>query len=161
MTHADSRVVARSGRTWSISTTNGCTTLGYLPDWAQGDPSRKGVAPDRLAVELSDITHEASFGGQFMRVCSGAECPGEESAVLIAYMQCSPFAGDGSAASVPLVSVQILDDVWIANLDPSGVVEAAEKFRSFADLLVNTVAPALSAAQADWAARFSVRHPQV
>ena len=92
MTHSDSRVVARSGRTWSISTTNGCTALGYLPDWGQGDPSTKGVAPDRLAVELSDITHEASFGRQFMRVCSGAECPGEEPAVLIAHMQCSPFA---------------------------------------------------------------------
>ena len=139
-----------ASRAWAISTTNGETMTGYLPTWAQDDPSKSGVAPDQLAVELSGITHEATFGGQFMRVCPGAEDPGEDTAVLIALIQCAPFAGDGTEARPPLVNVQVLDDFWIMNLDPSGVLEVAATFRSFADLLVNTVAPSLSAAHAEW-----------
>jgi hypothetical protein len=158
VTHEDSPLVP-SGRTWAITTVSGYTASGYLPDWAQEDPSKTGVAPDRLPIELSDMTHEASFGGQFVRVCPGAEDPGEDSVVLIALMQCSPFVEDDPGARVPLVNVQIFDDIWIMNLDPSGVAEVAEKFHSFAELLVNKVAPELSAARAEWAEHVSVRNP--
>jgi len=81
--------------------------------------------------------------------------------MLIAHMQCAPYAcGDGPAASVPRVSVQLLDDLWVKGLDPAGVVETAEKFRRFADLLVTTVAPALFAARGDWAAHVPARPAQ-
>lgn len=149
MTYTDSPLVS-SSRTWIISTTNGETMSGYLPAWAEEDPSKSDVAPDQLAVELSDITHEAAFGGQFMRVCPGAQDPGVDTAMLIALMQCIPFVGDDTETRLPLVNVQVVDDLWITDLDPSGVLEVAEKFRSFADLLVDTVAPSLSAARAEW-----------
>ncbi|WP_405592652.1 DUF6907 domain-containing protein [Streptomyces sp. NBC_01190] len=150
--------LAPSGQTWAITTTDGHTVSGYLPDWAQEDPSKTGVAPDRLPIELSDMTHEASFGGQLIRVCPAAEDPGEDSAVFTALMQCSPFVEDNPEARVPLVNIRIFEDFWITNLDPSGVVEAAERFRDFADLLTNKVAPELSAARSAWAEHVSARN---
>lgn len=35
-------------RTWQVTTTNGHTTTGYLPAWADEDPSRTGVPVGRL-----------------------------------------------------------------------------------------------------------------
>src|SRR5882757_145781 len=148
------------GRTWAITTTNGFTASGYLPAWAEEDPSKTGVAPQRLHIELSDVTHETSFGGQFIRICSDGENPGQDSPVLLAHMQCSPHADDDPEPRVPVVSIQILDDTWIMNLGESGVVEVAEKFHDFADLLINKVAPELAAARADWAEHHPEHHPQ-
>jgi len=125
---------------------------GYLPGWAEDDPSSTGVPMGRLALELSDMTHEAFFGGQLMRVCPGGWDPGADTAVLGAVMQCRPF---DVVPAVPLVSVQLLDDFWVTDLDPTGVVDVAERFRSFADLLVHTVAPALTSARRDWAEHVS------
>lgn len=150
MTHPGSPLVS-SGRTWVITTTNGYTASGYLPAWAQEDPSKTGVAPEQLHIELSDVTHETSFGGQFMRVCSDGEDPGEDSPVLIAHMQCIPYADEDPQARIPVVSIQIFDDLWLMNLGDSGVTEVAEKFHDFADLLINKVGPELSVARADWA----------
>ncbi|MET9218598.1 hypothetical protein ABZX65_07395 [Streptomyces sp. NPDC003300] len=33
------------GSTWSISTRNGITVVGYLPSWAAEDPSKADVLP--------------------------------------------------------------------------------------------------------------------
>jgi hypothetical protein len=46
------------------------------------------------------------------------------------------------------------------NLGESEVIEVAEKFHDFADLLINKVAPKLSAARADWAEHHPENHPQ-
>lgn len=142
---------APSGRTWSIVTTTGERVSGFLPAWAEDDPSRTGVDPGRLHIALSDVTHETFFGGQFVPVCQGAQEEGEDSAVLSAVMRCRPFATDDrTSVTAPLVSIQLVDDFWIRDLDPPGVIEAAGQFRGFADLLLTTVAPALTAARTDW-----------
>ena len=40
------------------------------------------------------------------------------------------------------------------------LVEVAQKFHDFADLLLNKVAPELAAARADWAEQHPEHHPQ-
>lgn len=158
MTTGEESGAAASGREWSITTTDGRVTSGHLPPWAQDDPSKAGVEPDRLRIELADITHEKSFGGCFIPVCSGAEELGTLKAMLVAHMQCRPFTDGGDPDEVcPLVNIQLLDDLWIRRLGLDGVAKVAEKFRRFADLLVYTVTPALYAARGDWAAH--VRKP--
>ncbi len=160
MTYANGLALP-AGRTWSIVTTTGEAMTGFLPAWAEEDPSRAGVEPGRLSVELSDVTHEAWFGGRLMRVCPGGQDPGEDSAVLGAVLRCRPFAGGSDAAArTPLVGIQIVDDFWIEDLDPSGVVEVAGRFRAFAELLVTEVAPALTRARAEWAEHLTAREPQ-
>jgi hypothetical protein len=143
---------ATSGRTWTIATTTGITFSGYLPSWADADPSRTDVPLEELHIELSDISHEASFDGQLMRVSPAGIDPGEDSVVLAPTIQCSPYV-ENSQPHVPVVNIKIFDDLWITDLDPAGAAEVAEKFRNFADLLSNKVVPQLAAARADWAER--------
>ena len=119
------------------------------------------MEPDRLRIELADITHEKSFGGTFISVCPGDKELGTLKAMLVAHLQCIPFTEGGDPDAVrPLVNIQLLDDLWIRNLGPAGTVEVAEKFREFADLLVYTVAPALYAARGDWADHVRKLDPQ-
>ncbi|UWE07496.1 DUF6907 domain-containing protein [Actinacidiphila bryophytorum] len=144
---ADART-ASSGRMWVIGTAGGPTVRGYLPGWADVDPSRTGVPPEALHIALSDITHQAAFGGQLLHVVRGAELA-EESVGLVAYVECRPVADDSGPCG-PVVSVQIVDDWWIRDLDPAAVSETAARFRAFADLLDGEVAPALADAIAEW-----------
>lgn len=150
MTRTDSALVP-SHRTWTITTTNGCTVSGYLPPWAEEDPSRTGVDPERLVIELDDLTHETTFGGQLMRLWPAAMDPGQDSVALAGSIRCSPRIGDDSEPHDPVVNIQMFDDLWLMNLDPPGVAEVAAKLHDFADLLLNKVAPELAAARADWA----------
>lgn len=139
-----------SGRTWTIATTSGYTATGYLPDWAEADPSQTDVPPDRLHIALADVTHQAVFGGQLMRVACGTTGQAADTAVLLGGIECRPFPED-SEPRAPVVAVQIVDDYWIRDLDPSGVLTVAGQFRAFADLLATQVAPALEEAVSEWA----------
>lgn len=149
-----------AGRTWTIATTSGYTASGYLPAWAEEDPSRTGVRPERLDIELSGLTHEAAFGGQFMRVCPAAVDPGQDSVVFAGSIQCGPHVGDDLRPRDPVVNIQLVDDLWLIDLDPAGVAEVAAHFHDFAELLLTKVVPELSAARADWAPHHPVGHPQ-
>ncbi len=142
---------------WSIDTTSGETITGYLPVWADEDPSGRGVALDRLIPKLSDITHEVCFGGQLMRVRHGMQEPGEDTAVFVPYLQCRPFHENGPDASVPRVSIQIVDDVWIPDMGPEELAAFADKLRDLHDLLMGKVVRALITALADW----DMRHPRL
>jgi hypothetical protein len=47
--------------TWTITATSGLAVTGYLPPWAQEDPSEAGVPVGRLGKVLADICHWAEF----------------------------------------------------------------------------------------------------
>ncbi|WP_329131155.1 hypothetical protein OG552_09360 [Streptomyces sp. NBC_01476] len=126
------------GRTWTITTTAGFTVEGYLPAWAEEDPSATGVPLDRLPVRLADIGHWTHFGGQPMRVRSPAfESEGSserEEQVFWGSIDCHPFAEDPDPRE-PVVSLAVIGDFWINDLDPDGLAEVAAQLRAQADRL--------------------------
>jgi hypothetical protein len=140
---------AARAQEWAISTTSGETVRGYLPAWAQHDPSRSGVDPHRLHIALADITHEADAVGMVLPVAHGQE-PAEQAAVLAVTIVCKPF-GDDDEPRAPVASVQIVEDNWIRDLTPDALEQFGQRLQALGDLLATTVAPALSVARADWA----------
>lgn len=143
------------GRTWIITTTVGKSVIGYLPDWAESDPSVTGVPLKRLSPELDDIRHHAPFDGQFVRVHSPAAGHDKddttEERIFCGGIECHPYAEDPEPR-VPVVNIAIIGDLWIKDLDPDGLADVVAKLRAQADRLDNEVRPALVAARDDWAA---------
>jgi hypothetical protein len=146
---APSPIAVRPGRTWTITTTSGLTVSGYLPGWAEEDPSQSGVALERLGLELADITHEAPCPGQMLPVVSGSG-PAEEAEVFWGTIVCHPFTEDPEPR-LPVVNVRIIDDYWTTDLGPAELADLAKKLRAQANRLDNEVRPALIAARDDWA----------
>lgn len=142
------------GRTWAVTTTSGFTANGYLPSWAEDDPSATGIHVDRLPIVLADISHNVTFEGQPMTVWAPG-CPDEsastgEAPVLWGTLGCTPY-GENTDSRVPVVNLAIVDDYWINNLDPEGLSKIVSQLRAQAERLENEVLPQLVAARADWA----------
>jgi hypothetical protein len=138
-------------RTWTIETTCGHTTTGYLPAWAEDDPSETGVPLERLGVSLADICHHAPFSGQLLPVSCDSS-PGRPTVILFGSINCNPYDED-SELRVPVVNLQIVDDYWSNGLDPTALADVAAKLRAQADRLDHEILPALIAARADWNAQ--------
>ncbi|WP_333768737.1 DUF6907 domain-containing protein [Streptomyces sp. IBSBF 2435] len=142
--------------TWTIATTTGDTVTGYLPTWADDDPTATDVPPDQLPVSLADVSHRADFDGQLLAVHNPASpngiSEGTEERVLCGVLVCDPYA-ESPDPRVPVVNVAIVDDYWINHLDPDGLAEVVAKLRAQADRLDHEIRPQLVAARADWAAR--------
>jgi hypothetical protein len=94
MTFPDTTSVPRR---WEIVATDGRVVSGRLPSWAQEDPSRTDVDPERLQIAVVDVVHEACFGGYWARVCPAGIDPGQDSVILAAHLQLSPHADDAQA----------------------------------------------------------------
>jgi DNA-binding XRE family transcriptional regulator len=109
------------------------------------------VPPARLPVELADIIHCADFGGLITPVSRGRG-PAETAAVLAVSIECKPFAVEDEP-DVPVVNIQVADDLWIRNLDPAEVSDLGQRLGALAHQLILTVAPALAAAREDWTQR--------
>jgi hypothetical protein len=125
-------------------------TSGYLPAWAEDDPSEVGVPLEILPLRLSDIGHRTFFEGQLMNLVSPRrKGEAEEEAVFEGSIDCTPYAEDDSVR-VPVVNIQVSPEYWILGLDPDGVARIAAQLRAQADLLHNQVRPALTAARKDW-----------
>jgi hypothetical protein len=98
---------ASLGRTWSISTTGGFTLTGYLPPWADEDPSDTGVPLERLSVTLIDLAHRRPFAGQRMRVHHPARAgddgqAGEsEESLFDGHITCYPYSEDPRVSPAP------------------------------------------------------------
>ncbi len=139
---------------WAITTTSGYPASGYLPTWAQDDPSQDGVPLERLPIALADIRHQATFEGQTMQIWNPAtdrdETQTEETAVLWGTIDCRPYAGEPQAR-MPVVNVAVVNDCWITDLDPDGVTDLAALLRAQADRLDHDIRPRLLAARTDWA----------
>ncbi|MET9219050.1 DUF6907 domain-containing protein [Streptomyces sp. NPDC008079] len=139
------------GRTWRITTTCGCTASGYLPDWAEADPSETGVLLEELPTLLADMNHWARFLGQRLPVaCDGEE--GQETEVFRTSIDCNPYVG-GPLPRMPVVNIKIVGNYWMHALSPPALAEVAAKLRAHAALLDDEVRPRLVAAREDWLAR--------
>lgn len=141
---------ALPGRTWTITTTEGYAATGYLPAWAEEDPSKTGVAPERLAMELADISHRAPVSGQMMSITCD-DTPGTDTVVFWGSIDCNPHSED-SEVRIPVVHLQLVDDYWFDDLGPDQLAEIAAQLREQADRLDREVRPQLIAAREDWAA---------
>lgn len=145
-------------RTWTIATTSGYTASGYLPPWADEDPSRTGVPLDRLSAALDDIRHHAAFDGQLLPVSPDGG-PAKDTVVLSAAMVCDPCAED-PALRVPVVNLQLVDDYWMNGFGPDQLAGVAVTLRIQADYLDREVRPALVTARAQWAEYHGVREAE-
>ncbi|MFJ5608118.1 DUF6907 domain-containing protein [Streptomyces sp. NPDC093221] len=142
---------------WTITTPNGPEVSGYLPDWAEDDPSESGVPFDLLPLRLTHIEHRTFFEGQTVSLVE--TWPGnaaEEEVVLGGSIDCAPYASD-PRFRLPVVNIQVCPEHWIAGLDPDGVAEIAARLLDQAELLIREVRPALIAARKDWEAHHPVR----
>jgi hypothetical protein len=142
--------------TWTITTEAGSVSSGYLPAWAEDDPTEVRVPLHLLPLRLADISHRNFFEGQMMPVVApDAQGEAEEDAVFEGSIDCNPYDAD-PLLRVPVVNIQVCLDHWILGLDPDGLTEIAAKLRAQADLLDREVRPSLVAAREDWAAH----HPK-
>jgi hypothetical protein len=111
-------------RTWSISTTGGVTITGYLPPWADEDPSDTDVPLEKLSVELIDLTHWQSFDGQTMHIHHPAHADGDgkagegEDTLFNGNITCYPYSED-LRERTPFANVRVVDDFWMNNSYPT------------------------------------------
>jgi hypothetical protein len=147
-----------SGRRWVIATTTDVTVEGYLPEWADCDPSMSELPLDLLSFRLADLCHRDVFEGLSLRVRSppseGEFGRVEKKQVLWGTIDCCPYAEEPELRQ-PLVNVALIGDFWIRDLDPDGVAELAALLRAHADRLDHEVLPRLVAARVDWVERGS------
>jgi anti-sigma regulatory factor (Ser/Thr protein kinase) len=136
---------------WTVTTDSGAATSGYLPAWAEDDPTEASVPLDELPERLAGINHRNFFEGPMVPLTAPDVWEGvEEDAIFEGSIDCNPYDPD-SALRVPVVNLQVCVGRWILGLDPPGVAEVAAKLRAHADLLDEKVRPALIAAREDWA----------
>ncbi|MFC4030743.1 DUF6907 domain-containing protein [Streptomyces polygonati] len=137
---------------WTITTTAGFAASGYLPEWAEDDPTEVGVSLDLLPVWLVDINHRNSFEGAMMPLTStDRRDEAEDDAVFEGSIDCNPYDAD-PRLRVPVVNIQVCTGRRIVGLDPEELAEIAVQLRAQADRLHDEVLPTLIAAREDWAA---------
>ncbi|MBM9435023.1 ATP-binding protein [Actinacidiphila bryophytorum] len=137
---------------WTITTDSGSATSGYLPAWAEDDPTEAHVPLDQLPERLAGINHRNFFEGPMLPLTAPDVWEGvEEDAVFEGSIDCNPYDPD-PGLRVPVVNLQVCVGRWILGLDPQRVAEVAAKLRTHADFLDEKVRPALIAAREDWAA---------
>ncbi|WP_329174384.1 DUF6907 domain-containing protein [Streptomyces sp. NBC_01477] len=138
---------------WTITTTAGFATSGYLPEWAEDDPTEVGVPLDLLAARLVGINHRNYFEGAMMPLTTtDSRDEAEEDAVFEGSIDCNPYDVD-PRLRVPVVNIQVGLECRILGLDPQELAQIALKLRAQADRLHDEVLPALIAARRDWATR--------
>jgi len=137
---------------WTITTESGSVTSGYLPDWAEDDPTEADVPLDLLPARLGGINHRNFFEGAMMPLTTtDAKDEAEEDAVFEGSIDCNPYDAD-TRLRVPVVNIQVCLGRRILGLDPQELADIAVKLRTQADRLQDEVLPALIAAREDWAA---------
>jgi anti-sigma regulatory factor (Ser/Thr protein kinase) len=138
--------------TWAITTTDGAVTSGYLPAWAEDDPTEIDVSAEELPRRLAQVNHRAFFEGPMVPLTAPDLWDDvEEDSVFEGSIDCNPYDAD-PRLRVPVVNLQVCVGRWILGLAPEGLANIAAKLRAHADLLDHKVRPALIAARDDWAA---------
>lgn len=140
------------GRSWTLTTSGGDTVTGYLPGWAEEDPSRTDVPPGALRTAVYDVIHRAAFEGQVFCLAQGGYGQGEDTWVLAGNIECIPEADDGQPSD-PVVNIHLIEDFWLSGLGPQELAAFAAKLRAQADYLDYDIRPRLIAYRADWSAR--------
>lgn len=138
--------------TWAIATTDGAVISGYLPAWAEDDPTETGVPVEELPQRLAEVNHRNFFEGPMLPLTAPDLWDGvEEDSVFEGSIDCNPYDPD-PRLHVPVVNLQVSVGRYILGLNPDGLADIAAKLRAHADLLDHKVRPALIAARDDWAA---------
>ena len=138
---------------WTIAAEGGSVTSGYLPAWAEDNPSEVDVPLDLLPTRLAGINRRNFFEGAMMLLTTTeTRDDAEEDAVFEGSIDCNPYDAD-TRLRVPVVNIQVCLGRWILGLDPQGLAEITSKLRAQADRLHDEVLPALIAARDDWAAQ--------
>lgn len=140
-------------RQWIITTRNGVTVRGHLPEWAEQDPSEANIPANRLQMYVADIHHTRHYDGPTVKV----NIPGEhgrytgDNQILLPIMRCLPH-DDDPADRVPVVVVEAIagGDDYLDPFDPAGLLDLADKLRAHADYL-DDIAAHLQDARDDWA----------
>jgi anti-sigma regulatory factor (Ser/Thr protein kinase) len=147
--------------TWTITTTDGTVSEGYLPDWAEDDPTEIDVPVEELPQRLALINHRTFFEGPLMPVTAPDLWDGpQDEAVLEGSIDCNPHDPD-PRKRMPVVNLQLAEGRWILGLTPHQLTEIATKLREHADLLDQKIRPALTAARENWIAHSrSLTQPQ-
>lgn len=140
---------------WRIATTSGYSVNGYLPPWAEEDPSTDDAELEQLGVHMADIAHHASFPGRNLPV-TGADGQPQHTEVLACVLDCRPYAEDPTLR-LPMVHLHVIDDFWVSDLDPDALSHIAEELHAQAVWLEAELRPRLIAARDDWAAHQSER----
>jgi hypothetical protein len=140
------------GGKWTITTVNGITASGYLPGWADNDPSRTDVSAADLHPEIEGIIHRAPFDGQAVQLLPVESGPGKEGEIFGGAIVCIPDS-EGPEPAEPYVEIQIVGDAWFTGLGPDDVATVAAALRAQADRLDHDVRPRLIAYRNDWAAQ--------
>ena len=137
---------------WTITTGGGSATNGYLPDWAEDDPTETAVPLDLLSARLAGINHRNFFEGTMMPLTTTdtRDDDAEEDAVFEGSIDCNPYDED-PRLRVPVVNIQVCLGRWILGLGPQELADIAVKLRAQADRLHDEVLPALITARDDWA----------
>lgn len=139
--------------TWTITTTDGTVNEGYLPDWAEDDPTEIDVPVEELPQRLALVNHRTFFEGPLMPVTAPDLWDGpQDEPVLEGSIDCNPHDPD-PRHRIPVANLQLAEGRWILGLDPQQLTEIATKLRAHADLLDQKIRPALVAARDDWAGR--------
>lgn len=140
--------------TWTITTDTGAALSGYLPEWAEDDPSENGIPLDLLPARLAGINHRTFFEGQIMAVTTPGPRGGDtdEDAVFEGSIDCNPYDPD-PARRRPHATLQVCTDHSIPGLGPDDLARIAAQLRTQADHIDHDIRPALTAARADWATR--------
>jgi hypothetical protein len=151
-----------AARRWTVTTVNGVSVSGYLPKWAEDDPSESGVAPERLSVTLVDIAHRRAFDG--IALTAFTEGRSDRAHLVNAFapeIQCHPCPDPElpGESLVPVVNVQISPECWMTDLGPDQLLAYADQFDSLAHRIRSEVVPTLEAARADWTAH-TIPHPR-
>jgi hypothetical protein len=137
---------------WTITTVNGITATGYLPGWADNDPSRTNVRAADLYPEIQGIIHRAPFDGQPMRLAPDEDGTGMEVELFAGAIVCIPDS-EGPDPAEPYVDIHIAEDLWFTDLGPDDLATVAAALRAQADRLDHDVRPRLVVYRDDWAAR--------
>jgi hypothetical protein len=53
---------------WTITAVDGTTAFGFLPSWAEDDPSETGVPLELFPVHLAHITHRTFHDGLMLHM---------------------------------------------------------------------------------------------
>lgn len=140
-------------RAWTLTTNNGVRAHGYLPQWADHDPSEDNLSFSQLRLRATDVTHTKYFPGQPMTVNAPDEGGREiyEEEVFRPQISCRP-SDDDPAEQMPHATVTVVEDHIIEHLDPQGVTDLATKLRAQASRL-DQVSRELAVARADWATK--------
>ncbi|WUF62428.1 hypothetical protein OG530_19135 [Streptomyces decoyicus] len=141
------------GETWTLSVRGGGVFTGYLPPWADENPTETDVPAADLTFKLKDIAHQQYILGAPLNVFTPAGCTEEpgvyEEHVLSGYMSVAPHSED-TREHAPAVSLQLVEDHWLQDLGPDELADVIAKLRQQADRLAGVHAHLIQA-RADWA----------